>query len=225
MPYCSKCDMEFIDGITVCSDCGGPLMDTAEVLQMLENKKLLEEEQQLFYDTEQLCEDEKKETVTRPETKAYITKRQRYEDMKASISAFFMLGCIFFVFGILCIFKIITLPLASGPMMMFQVVLTAMGITCLTVAAVTKKSAAEMLRDADLEDICTKELIDWFRSTYSSSQLDKHLLEEDSSLEEHDIYLKRFELIQDYLITAHDLPNPGYVDYLCEEIYGQLFED
>ena len=30
MPYCPKCDMEFIDGITVCSDCGGPLEESKE---------------------------------------------------------------------------------------------------------------------------------------------------------------------------------------------------
>ena len=26
MPYCPKCDMEFVDGMTVCTDCGGPLV-------------------------------------------------------------------------------------------------------------------------------------------------------------------------------------------------------
>ena len=30
MPYCPKCDMEFIKGVTVCSDCGGPLFESKE---------------------------------------------------------------------------------------------------------------------------------------------------------------------------------------------------
>ena len=31
MPYCPKCDMEFVEGITVCSDCGGPLVESEEI--------------------------------------------------------------------------------------------------------------------------------------------------------------------------------------------------
>ena len=31
MPYCPKCDMEFVEGIKVCSDCGGPLVESKEV--------------------------------------------------------------------------------------------------------------------------------------------------------------------------------------------------
>ena len=30
MPYCPKCDMEFIKGVTVCSDCGGSLFESKE---------------------------------------------------------------------------------------------------------------------------------------------------------------------------------------------------
>ena len=43
MPYCPKCDMEFIDGITVCSDCGGPLMESKEAADAMK-RKVLEEE-------------------------------------------------------------------------------------------------------------------------------------------------------------------------------------
>ncbi|MEG2297842.1 MAG: hypothetical protein RSC13_09460 [Clostridium sp.] len=38
MPYCPKCDMEFIDGITVCSDCGGPLLESKEVADALKRE-------------------------------------------------------------------------------------------------------------------------------------------------------------------------------------------
>ena len=30
MPYCPRCDMEFVEGVTVCSDCGGPLLASEE---------------------------------------------------------------------------------------------------------------------------------------------------------------------------------------------------
>ena len=43
MPYCPKCDMEFIDGITVCSDCGGPLAASKE--EAMKMKKQMQEEE------------------------------------------------------------------------------------------------------------------------------------------------------------------------------------
>ena len=30
MPYCPRCDMEFVEGVTGCSDCGGPLLASEE---------------------------------------------------------------------------------------------------------------------------------------------------------------------------------------------------
>ena len=39
MPYCPKCDMEFIEGITTCSDCGGPLVESKEVADAMKAKE------------------------------------------------------------------------------------------------------------------------------------------------------------------------------------------
>ena len=44
MPYCPKCDMEFVEGIKVCSDCGGPLVESKEVAEAMKKK---EQEEQL----------------------------------------------------------------------------------------------------------------------------------------------------------------------------------
>lgn len=33
MPYCPKCNQEFVEGVTVCTDCGTPLVETAEVTE------------------------------------------------------------------------------------------------------------------------------------------------------------------------------------------------
>ena len=44
MPYCPKCDMEFVEGIKVCSDCGGPLVESKEVADAMKKK---EQEEQL----------------------------------------------------------------------------------------------------------------------------------------------------------------------------------
>ena len=50
MPYCPKCDMEFVDGITICSDCKGPLVASKEYALQLqkEEKRQMEEANQIF---------------------------------------------------------------------------------------------------------------------------------------------------------------------------------
>ena len=43
MPYCPKCDMEFIKGVTVCSDCGGPLFESKEEALAMQKAALAKE--------------------------------------------------------------------------------------------------------------------------------------------------------------------------------------
>ena len=52
MPYCPKCDMEFVEGVTVCTDCGGPLVESREAAQAQKaaEKEKLEQEMHLRYE-------------------------------------------------------------------------------------------------------------------------------------------------------------------------------
>ena len=51
MGYCPKCDMEFVDGITICTDCGGPLVESEEVAIAMKRK---EQEERLLKQQEYL---------------------------------------------------------------------------------------------------------------------------------------------------------------------------
>ena len=46
MPYCPKCDMEFVDGITTCSDCGGPLVASKEEADRLKREEQLKRQKE-----------------------------------------------------------------------------------------------------------------------------------------------------------------------------------
>ena len=108
MPYCPKCDMEFIEGITVCSDCGSALMESKEVsdaLKRQEQEETLarahaEYQAQLSMGediTDEIDDQTKEENATPspafnrrhglPPTRVYVKKSEQYDDLKSSASA------------------------------------------------------------------------------------------------------------------------------------------
>ena len=48
---------------------------------------------------------------------------------------------------------------------------------------------------------------------------------EDPDLSGEELSLKRFELIQDFLITSRDIPDQAYADSLCEMLYAKLYDE
>ena len=107
---------------------------------------------------------------------------------------------------------------------MFEGVLVILAIGSFVVAVSSRKRAAELKVEADDEKRQTQEIIDWFLKNYSAKELDEQLLMEDPNLSGEELSLKRFELIQDFLITGRDIPDQSYADSLCETLYTKLYD-
>lgn len=252
MPYCPKCDMEFIEGITVCSDCGGPLVESREIADAMKKKeqeetlaRLQAEYQAQLRMAEDIVNgktddspgDDAAEDGSPASDKAspvrisrspsgspahiYVKKSQQYDDLKSSASAFFLVGGALIIFAALCWLGIVRLPLGA----MGQVIITILGAASLFVAVKTARDAKRVEGQIGDEEIQTQKLIHWFTDNYSGNQLDEQLSLEYKELVPEELSLKRFELIQDILITNHDLSDSSYVDLLAEEIYGSLYPD
>lgn len=229
MPYCPKCDMEFVDGVTECTDCHGPLVESreaAEAMKQAEQAKK-EEEMRLRYEEAMNAEDTEGSDKTqdrKPEaTKAYVNKEQRYEDMNSSASAFFLIGGALAAATILILAGVIRLPMAGFSKYVFYGLLIFMTVGSFLIAFSSKKSARVLKTEAADEEKETEEILQWFVKTYSGSDLDDQIRMEEETLSDEELSLKRFELIQDYLITGRDLPDQSYVDALCEMIYSRLY--
>ena len=54
MPYCPKCDMEFVEGITKCTDCGGPLFESKEAADAMKDQYIKMREEQMKKQYEQM---------------------------------------------------------------------------------------------------------------------------------------------------------------------------
>ena len=237
MPYCPRCDMEFVDGITVCTDCGGPLVESEEAARAM---KIKEQEEQLLRQQEYLTQlKEQLEAQTAQDTDGglsqdpgpslpqrtgvYETKAQKYEDLRSSASAFLVVGGLLTIASAALWTGLIPLPMTGLSRLIFLGALTVMGIFSLLVFFKTSRDARKLQPEIAGEQDRTEELIRWFTDQWSAEDLDSRITDQDSMAEE-ELSLKRFQLIQDYLITGRDLPDPAYVDALCEEIYSRLYE-
>ena len=181
MPYCPKCDMEFIKGVTVCSDCGGPLFESKEEALAMQKAALAKEPDALMQedlDSEESGEESgampKAEKPVRPPA-AYVKKSQKYEDRKSSASAFLLVGGAITVFAVLCWAGIFDMPMAGFSKYLIQGTLTVMGIGCLVIAILTFRSAKGMVSEIEEEEKQTEELISWFLSAYRREDIDGRL--------------------------------------------------
>lgn len=226
--YCPKCDMEFIDGITICTDCGGPLVESKETADAMKQKEqemaLIKEQMEAptFSDEESEALEASSPKPVQP-AKVYVDKAEKYEDLKSSASAFLLVGSLLVVFSLLCWTGIVRLPMQGASKLIFQGALLLMGCFSLGVFLNTSKSAKRLAPEIDAEKHQTDELIKWFLDTYSGDAVDKEI-PDFQELSQEEQSLKRFQIIQDYLITGKDLPDPAYVDALSEEIYSKLYE-
>lgn len=237
MPYCPKCDMEFVDGITACTDCGGPLMESEEAAKAAKKQEEAEFAQQMEQYYADMAAQELADTDVpavpyqqvqkmaehHAQSRVYVKKEQKYEDLKSSASAFIIVGVALLVISVLCWTGILKIPMVTITRLIFQSALTIMGILSVFVSLHSSSAAKKLAPQIDEENKATRELIRWFMDSYDAEDIDREIdgVEE---LSPEELSLKRFQIIQDYLVTHHDLPEPAYVDALGEEIYGKLFD-
>jgi len=232
MPYCPKCDMEFVEGVKKCTDCGGPLFESKEAADAFMAEAAKKQQDVMKAQYEKLMAAAAKaeaEQNAAPRknapAKAYVNKEQRYEDMSSSATAFFIIGGALAVASVLILAGVINLPMYGIMKYIFQGMLIVMAIGSLAIAFSSRKSANVLKTEAVDEEKETEEIVEWFVNTYSGKILDKQILAEEKDLSEEEMSLRRFDLIQDYLITGRDLPDQSYVDALCDMIYNRLYEE
>ena len=231
MPYCPKCDMEFVEGITKCSDCGGPLFESKEAAEEMYKRAQAQYNEQMKQEAlakeaaANAAAEGKVAQPRRASSGTFVDKGQKYEDMASSASAFLIVGVVTTAALILSITGLINLPFYGVMKLIIYGMLAFMAIGSFVVAVSSKKSAAVLKTEISSEKDQTKEIIEWFVESYTPDDIDRRILFTESGLSPEEMSLRRFEWIQELLIIGKDLPDQAYVDMLCDEIYSRLFEN
>ncbi len=220
MPYCPKCDMEYVDGITICSDCGEPLLESKETAKEAATAARLKGQEEPAGLQEYIEQPGHPQPV-----QVYINKSQKYEDLRSSAFAFSLVGGIVLFGSALGWAGILPLPANVVPRYIGLAAVTLIGIGCMAVAAISFRSAKELCSQADEEDKMTRQLVEWFLASFDGSQIDRQILEESGELTPEELSLKRFSIIQDRILTGQNITDQSYVDLISEEIYGKLYEN
>lgn len=234
MPYCPKCDMEFIAGITICSDCKGPLAESRAAAKLLQQKTQAAKAAGITGTNAETDGTDGNPFPDHPEeaalkvtpVKIYIKKAEQYEDLRSSFSAFLLVGGLLLAVAALSFFNIINLPFAASSKIIYELIMLSLGLGALSIAFHSMNSARRIKSQVPAEELVTARLIEWFISHHSAETIDDQLIREGSftDLSPEEQSLKRFELIQDIFLTAHDISDQSYADLLAEEIYEKLYE-
>ena len=238
MKYCPDCDMEFIDSVQTCTDCGKILVDKDKYFEgkaAREAEEAKAEEDRRREMLESMTEEEKEamkeameeaEQQTRgrhrgaiPEPTVYVTRAERYEDLKSSASAFWIVGAALIILAVAGWAGILPVNI------ILKLMFTVLAGVSLFIAWKTGEDAKTVKGQIKEEAEVTEQLIKWFLENYTPEQIDEIITRENGELQDEVLALKRIALIQDIYITQYDLADQGYVDALAEEVYGQLFED
>lgn len=232
MKYCPHCDMDFIDSVEICTDCGRPLVDKEEYLagkaaRDAEEKKKQEEQQRLSSLAEEAEREsaEAEQEAGRPAPGVYVKRADRYEDLRSSASAFLIVGVLLAVLALLSWGSLLGLPFSVPSNFMLRIVFTALAAGSFVIWRKTCVSAKEVRGQIAEEQETTRQLTEWFLGNFTAEAVDAAVRRENGELRPEVLALKRMNYIQDVFVTNYDIADQSYVDALAEQIYSTLYAD
>ena len=243
MAWCPVCKCEYKEGIEKCADCKVNLVETLENVAVSDEDKqqMLTEEEAMAVAKEILGKDvtedknihfidrEAEITAVRVAKKAGIYRKSSELSSENKASAYILLSISILGIIVLVLVCMDISPIYHGTVSKITssivlgtlfVVFIVMGIFSLKSAKILSKKAAE---EGDL----SKEIKNYIKDNFSAESIDDVLSKEEDwdECSEEINYFKRVEYIKSRINNQFMNLEEDYVDFICDEIYTEFFEE
>lgn len=211
--WCPKCKQEYVDGVTICADCGTPLVD-----QVQEGSFLTDEN-----DYPEMMPENCYTCGSGSGSHAYVKKDATYEDTKSTAFTFLLIGILGIIAIVLVGLDVIHLNMASYMKVLMYVVMGLLFFIFIIIGLIYQKRLKLLKAEIVEENSLTAEILEWFFANYSAADIDTEI--GDSSKKEEQFYFSRYEIMMQLLTKKYPALEESYADHMVEEIYERLYNE
>ena len=237
MAWCPVCKCEYKKGITICADCKVELLETLENVDASE----LTEEETLAVAKELLGEEatenknihfidrETDITAVRIAKKTGIYRKSSdlSGENKASAYMLLIIGIVGIVVIGLIWLDIIPLYNSLASKISSSAILGTLFAVFIIMGVVSMKNAHKFEAEAVVEGDLTKKIKEYFFENYSADVIEKTLSShpEWNEMPNEMKYFHRIEYMKNLISDKFMNLDDDYVDYICDEIYTEFYEE
>lgn len=209
MPWCPKCKNEYRKGITVCADCGVPLVEE-------------EANEEVLMDSDAA---ERMEAITGSRTlrngSLYQDSSQKADDNRSSGWMLMIIGTLGLVVAVLGITGVLPLQL-SNPYLFYGVFI-AIFLLFFVAGALSIKSATFFAKKAESENSLRSTMLDWCKETFRAEEIDAQVGAEGTP--EEVVYFSRTAYIKERLNHQFVNLDQSFLDQFVDDyVYEMIFE-